>query len=335
MVHRVDVAETAESFEVEDGETILAAALRSNVMLAHDCQLGGCGTCRVKILEGAVSYDEPPLALTPEEESEGFALACQGRPSCDLVISPWRVQIELLPSMRHNAKITSVRPVSPLVTHLVLEVPDMETLDYRPGQYMNIIMPDGGTRCFSMASKPAGNKLDFHVRRVVGGKFTDGQLLGVQPGDTLEVELPLGSFHFQMQDYRPLLMIATGTGLAPIKAILESLMDDVDCPPVSLYWGTRTAADLYIHEEILAWQSRLYEFKYVPVLSRADAAWTGRRGYVQDAVAADWNDLSEHAIYLCGSPEMIFAAKRSFIALHASTSHIYSEGFTHRENTAA
>ncbi|SDP13073.1 2Fe-2S iron-sulfur cluster-binding protein [Afipia sp. GAS231] len=328
MVYRVQVAETEQAFEVTPDETILAAALRANVDLPHDCQLGGCGTCRIRLVEGSVTYAEFPLALTPDEESRGYALACQAMPAGDLVIEPARGLTEMPPAARHHAVVRDVRPVSALVTHLALEVPAAAFLDYRPGQYMNVVLPDGTTRSFSMASIPRDNRVDFQIRQIEGGSFTQGMLQRMQPGDRLEVDLPLGVFHLRAEDDRPLLMVATGTGIAPIKAILESLMDHPDCPPVSLYWGGRTAADLFLLDDIRRWGSRLFEFNFVPVLSRADAAWEGRRGHVQHAVTADFDDLSEHAIYLCGSPAMIIDAKLAFIDRRASTEHIYSEGFS-------
>ncbi|SDT46587.1 2Fe-2S iron-sulfur cluster-binding protein [Bradyrhizobium canariense] len=328
MTFRIQIAHTDQSFDVESGETILAAALRANVNLEHDCQLGGCGTCRIKLIEGSVAYDEFPLALTPEEEDQGYALACQAKPECNLVISSAFAQAEMPTAAHHLATVHAIRPVSPLVTRLVLEVPAVTELDYRPGQHMNVILPDNSTRSFSMASAPQDNRIDFHVRHIEGGRFTQDILGNLKVGEALHVELPLGGFYFRADDDRPLLMVATGTGLAPIKAILESLMCDPSCPPVCLYWGARTAADLYLHDEILTWSDRLYEFKFMPVLSRAAPTWRGRRGYVQDAVAADFEDLSEHAIYLCGSPEMIFSAKQAFAARGASIEHIYTEGFT-------
>ena len=329
MAYRVQLHGTEHCFEVGAEESILTAALRANVNLAHDCQLGGCGTCRVKLVQGAVSYAEFPLALTPEEAAEGYALACQALPTSDLVISPSQSEIEMASTTRASAVVRSILPASPLVTYLTLEIPDVESLTYRAGQYMNIIMPDGSTRSFSMASKPSENRIDFHMRRIDGGSFTEGRLSGMQVGDRLEIEFPLGSFCFHPEDYRPLLMVATGTGLAPIKAILETLMDDPECPPVTLYWGTRTATDLYLHDEIQTWAERLSEFTYIPVLSR-DNGWSGRRGYVPPAVLADINELSEYAIYLCGSPEMIFSAKEAFLARGASIEHMYMEGFVAR-----
>lgn len=330
MVYRVRIAQTGLAFEVAADETILAAALRANVTLPHDCTLGGCGSCRVRLVEGSVNYAEFPLALTPEEESLGYALACQAMPAGDLVISPARGLTEMPPAARHQAVVTAVRPLNALVTHLALQIPDAGPLNYLPGQYMNVVLPDGTTRSFSMAAIPRGNRLDFQIRQIEGGSFTQGMLQRMRAGDKLEVDLPLGGFFLHAEDERPLLMVATGTGIAPIKAILESLMDHPDCPPVSLYWGGRTAADLFLLDQIRTWGKRLFEFNFVPVLSRADAAWEGRRGYVQEAVAADFDDLAEHAIYLCGSPAMISEAKLNFIDRGASVEHIYSEGFTHQ-----
>lgn len=326
MAYRVHWLETGEAFDVEPEEAVLAAALRQQVDLPHECRLGGCGSCRLKVVEGVVRYDELPLALTPQEDAEGFALACQALPASDLVISidpPCAAS----PPARAAAVVEAVRPLTSDVLHLRLTLPGQPPLAYLPGQYMNILLPDGRHRSFSMASKPDGASLDFHVRQVPGGWFTGQRLPQLQAGETLEVEVPLGRFRYHPEDYRPLLMVATGTGLAPLKSMLEALMDDPDCPPVSLYWGMRSQADLYLHEEIQSWADRLYEFQYVPVLSRPQAGWNGRQGYVQQAVLQDLGDLSEHAIYLCGSPGMIADAKAAFAAHGASLDYLYADSF--------
>ncbi|MFT4067372.1 2Fe-2S iron-sulfur cluster-binding protein [Paraburkholderia sp.] len=328
MAYRIQVLETGMYFTAEGDESLLAAALRANVPLSHDCRFGGCGTCRIKVLGGTVDYEEFPLGLTGEEAEAGFALACQARPRSDLVIGAGHEGAAASEPARHTVRVESVRALADDVTHLTLALPADIGLLYRPGQYMNVLLEDGGYRSFSMASAARGGLIDFHVRKVPGGHFTDRMIATLEPGDSLDVELPLGAFRFHEEDYRPLLMVATGTGLAPIKAILESLMDDPDCPPVTLYWGARTAADLYLHDEIAQWAARLYEFRYVPVLSRADVSWEGRRGYVQHAVCEDVADLSEHAVYLCGSPAMIADAKAAFIAKGASIDHLYADSFT-------
>ena len=230
---------------------------------------------------------------------------------------------------RHQATVTALHALGHDVLHLALEVPAEAGVLFRAGQHVNIHLPDGSHRSFSMASRPHPQALDFHVRQIPGGRFTSMQAPQLRSGDRLDVELPLGDFGFHADDYRPLVMVATGTGLAPIKSMLETLFDDGDCPPVSLYWGARTEADLYLHDEIQRWAARLCEFRYVPVLSRAGPGWTGRRGHVQQAVLEDHDDLSEHAIYLCGSPTMIADAKQAFLAeRQASIDHLYTDGFT-------
>lgn len=332
MSYRVQVLETVEAFDAEPGESVLAAALRANVKLPHECTIGGCGTCRVKLAEGSVAYEDFPLALSPEEAAQGYALACQARPRSDLVISVERAPVA--EPERHTAMITDIDLFSPDVVHLRLVLPEAASFVFRPGQHMNVFLGDGSHRSFSMASVPCGNAVDFHIRRVSGGRFTQGHLAQLQPGDMLDVELPHGTFRYHDEDYRRLLMVATGTGISPIKCILESLMDDPDCPPVSLYWGMRTEADLYLDAEIRAWASRLYEFRYIPVLSRPDASWQGQRGHVQNAVLEDFEDLSEHSIYLCGSPAMINDAKKAFLDRRASVDHIYVDGFSFQSHAA-
>jgi CDP-4-dehydro-6-deoxyglucose reductase len=330
--HRVTIAEIGRSFEVDDDETMLIAALRANIHIPHDCKSGTCATCRFRLLDGAVSYREDPMALLPEERDEGYALACQARPESDIVAS-----VEVLPALlaepqRHTATVDRIEPFGDEVIRLVLRLPEGIDLDFRPGQYVNIVMDDGSVRSFSIASPPNGQIIDFHIRRIRGGTFTEGRLGALQPGHSLPVELPHGSFFLRKADFRPLLMVATGTGLAPIKCILDSLHDDPDCPPVTLYWGTRRQQDLYLHDEIQGWGERLSEFNYVPVLSRPDDSWQGRQGYVQEAACADIEDFSGHAIYLCGSPEMVADAKRRFIAQGASLNHIYADSFFFQHN---
>ncbi|PPE67372.1 2Fe-2S iron-sulfur cluster-binding protein [Caldimonas caldifontis] len=326
MSHRVLWLETGQTFEVEPGEAVLTAALRCDVGLPHECQFGGCGSCRVRLVDGRVDYDEPPLGLSEEEAAEGYALMCRARPQGDLVISVPRPDACSQPT-RMRATVAGLRPLAREVLHLELRLPEEAGLVYRPGQYMNVLLDDGRHRSFSMASRPNGARVDFHVRRIPGGRFTDRRLAALREGESLEVEIPLGSFRYHAEDDRPLVMVATGTGLAPIKSMLESLMDSDDCPPVSLYWGMRTEDELYLHDEIQTWAERLYDFHYVPVLSRAGDGWKGRRGHVQQAVLADLGDLSEHAVYLCGSPAMIADAKTAFVARGASLDHLYTDSF--------
>lgn len=328
MAHRITWLETGHSFEADDSEAVLSAARRSDVPFAYDCRSGGCGTCRVRVVEGSVRYDdELPMGLSEEEAAAGQALLCQARACSDLVVSADPPDLGA-PPQRLLALVQSVEPLCGDVTRLCLELPVEDDFRFRPGQYMNVHLPDGGHRSFSMASCPSGAVVDFHIRRIPGGRFTDGDLTQLQAGDALEVELPLGSFCLHPQDYRPIVMLATGTGLAPLKSMLDSLKGDEDCPPIHLYWGARTEADLYLDAEIRSWGEGLYEFNYVPVLSRAGADWQGRRGHVQQAVIEDLADqLGDCAFYLCGSPAMIADAKTTLAANGADAAFFYSDSF--------
>jgi CDP-4-dehydro-6-deoxyglucose reductase len=203
-------------------ESVLAAALAANLNLAHDCKSGTCGTCRVKLVEGEISYREEPMGLLPEEAEAGYALACQARCVTDLVIEAEVQPAIAAAAVRHRAIVHGIRRFSPDVTHLTLELPGLDSFSYLPGQHVSILMDDGRPRSFSIASAPKGNRFDLHIRRIPGGAFTDGRLPALAEGEHLDVELPLGSFFLRKEDFRPLLMVATGTGLAPIKSILES-----------------------------------------------------------------------------------------------------------------
>lgn len=319
--------QTTVAFDATGEESLLDALEQAGLSLPHDCRLGGCGTCRIKVSAGDFQYEDPPFGLTPEDEQAGYALACQAHPRSDMVIEPAGDAL-LADPVTTQARIVAHRCVSPSVTWLRLALPDGLGQDFRPGQYLNVVLGDGSRRSFSMATVPGTGIVELHIKQVEGGRFTQALLPTLTVGDTLEVELPLGRFRLHAEDYRPLVMVATGTGLAPIKAMLESLMDDSDCPPVSLYWGVRSQADLYWHEEILRWGARLYEFNYVPVLSQPDATWAGARGYVQDAVCRDFADLSEHALYLCGAPAMVGDALARFAALGADPACTYVDSFT-------
>ena len=335
MVYRIEMAGAGERFEAQADESLLQAATSAGVAIPHDCQLGGCGTCRVKVVSGTYEYDEFPFGISQEEADAGFVLACQARARSDMVIVAAQAGDDVSAPVQVEARVVDVSALGPDVRRLSIALPEQSDLKFKPGQYVNVLLGDGERRSFSMACAAGLPVLDLHIKRVSDGRFTDHLLSSLKAGDRLDVELPLGSFRFHAEDYRPLVMVATGTGLAPIKAILESLMDDPDCPPVWLYWGARSEADLYLHDEIPQWGERLYEFQYVPVLSRPGSGWTGRRGYVQHAVCEDFADLSEYSVYLCGSPAMIDDARRQFLAKGASIDHLYADSFTFQHDADA
>ena len=330
MTFLVRIEDSGQSFDVGPGETILAAALRQDTSLPHDCTLGGCGTCRIRLTEGSVGYDEFPFGLSEAEAADGYALACQARPLANLTIRvPEPAPLASEPQ-RCTAQVLSLQQVSHDICVLRLGLPpDLSSgLAYQPGQHLKIHLPDDCTRSYSMARAGATDAIELHIRQIPLGRFSGQKLPALRAGDRLDIELPLGNFHFRAKDERPLLMLATGTGIAPLRSILESLLDSDDCPPVHLYWGMRDAGDLYLHDELLSWRDRLYEFNYVPVLSRPSAGWRGRQGHVQQAVCEDFTDLSEFGIYLCGSPAMIAEAREAFLARGANAEHLHVDSFS-------
>ncbi|WP_104204640.1 2Fe-2S iron-sulfur cluster-binding protein [Billgrantia saliphila] len=327
MSYRITLSDTSESFEAQAGEPLLEAAERAGFPLAHDCRFGGCGACRVKLVEGSVEYDEFPFGLTEEEAEEGYALACQACAQSDLTISAKLLPAGYIPADFHVATIERLEKLSHDVTHLVLRIPTASEVIFHPGQYLNVMLDDGSPRSFSMASPHRGELFDFHIRRVPGGHFTGRLDTHYQPGDTLDVELPHGTFRHDAESPRDLLMVGGGTGLAPLKSIIESLLDEPDRPGIALYWGVRRVEDLYLDELLRHWAKTLPDFRYVPVLSEADAEWGGRRGFVHEAVCEDFADLSAFDAYLCGPPPMIAAAKASFSQRGLDVERIYADSF--------
>lgn len=327
MTHQVTIADTGLRFEVEADETVLEAAMRQDIVLMHDCTYGGCGTCRFRLLEGAVDYEEWPFALAEEEAADGHALACQARPKGDLVIDA-RLRPEgwIAPDL-YLATIAGIDLLSHDVAHLTLTVPEAAEIAYHPGQYLNVMLDDGAPRSFSMASPPAAGVFDFHIRKVPGGRFTDSLFGGVRVGDELEVELPHGEFRFRSEPGRGVLMVAGGTGLAPIKCILEAQAAAGALPETLLYWGVRSTRDLYLHDRLEALARDLPQLTYVPVLSIPDGDWAGRTGFVHEAVAQDFASLRDLDAYLCGPPPMIDAARTGFAARGLPAERIFADSF--------
>ena len=267
MNHRVVWLETGQSFEVAAGEAVLEAALRRQSQLPTNAQSGGCGTCRVRLVEGAIGYEETPMGLTPEEAEAGYALACQARCVTDLVIRPGRCRGSRAQRAERDGG-SGMRP-APRCDPPQLRCPISTASVYLPGQHER---PAGRRPApqFLDGLAPIGNRVDLHVRRIPGGRFTDGRTLApVCAGSRARRRTAAGRLPCTAKDFRPLLMVATGTGLAPIKSILESLMDDDDCPPVALLGHAHRSRPLPPRRH-RAWAERLSEFEYVRC-SRAPA----------------------------------------------------------------
>ena len=342
MTFSVSVQPSGHQFEVGDDETVLAAAMRSGIGLAYGCRNGACGSCKGRVVEGRVRHDpHQASALSADEEARGFALFCSAHPESDLVIEAREVRgIGDIPIKKLPARVASLSRAAPDVTVLRLQLPASERLQYLPGQYVEIIMKDGRRRSYSMAGAPeTADQLELHIRHTPGGAFSD-HVFGAGAGagatqmkerDILRFEGPFGSFFLRDESVKPIVFVASGTGFAPIKAIIEHAVLKAIDRPMTLYWGGRRPHDLYHDEIARGWESALPSFRYIPVVSDALAEdqWNGRTGFVHRAVIDDFADLSGHQIYACGAPVMIDAARCDFTAsCGLPEDEFYADAFT-------
>lgn len=332
MSKTVTLMPAAKSFQVEEGETVLAAALRQGVHLPYGCRTGSCGTCRAHVLEGRSAYPQgAPLALTALELDRGEALLCRAVPESDLKVEAH--EVTAMANLRVKAmpcRVAKLEKLAHDVMGLYLRLPAVERLAFLPGQYIDILLPNNHRRSFSLANPPHDDKfLELHIRHVPGGLFSGEVFEHLKEGALLRIQGPLGTFFLREDSTRPMVMMAGGTGYAPIQAILRHLFDNHRNREIVFYWGARAARDLYMDAQLKEWAKTQPGFRYVPVLSEPspDDSWSGRTGFVHDAVLADFADLSSHDIYLSGPPPMVNAARAAFPAHRADPARMYSDSF--------
>jgi CDP-4-dehydro-6-deoxyglucose reductase len=334
MSHQVTIRPSGHSFQVEPDETVLVAALRQGFGLAYGCRNGACGSCKGKLLEGKVDYGKhSDTALSAEEQASGLALFCVARPLGDIVIECREVgaikdqQIKILP-----CRVQAIEKPAPDVAVMSLKLPASERLQYLAGQYIEFLLKDGKRRSYSMANAPHDDQfLQIHVRHLSGGLFSDQVFGKIKARDILRFEGPHGTFFLREDSERPMVLLASGTGFAPIKAIIEHALYKGMTRPMTLYWGGRRPRDLYMDDLARRWAAEHAHVKYVPVISDAlpDDNWPGRSGYVHRAVMEDFPDLSGHQVYACGAPVVIDAARRDFSAQCAlPPEEFYADAFT-------
>ncbi len=314
MSVKVRIEPSGHEFDTAPGETLLEAAVREGFHLPYSCRNGACGTCKGRIVSGTVTHQPyEAKALSEAEKAAGLALLCRALPDGPVVIEAREIGvakgiiIKTLP-----CRVTRMEKLAPDVMRLFLKLPQNERLQYMAGQYIDILLKDGRRRGFSIANSPGADEfLELHIRHVPGGLFSGHVFNAMQERALLRFEGPLGTFFLRDDSDKPVILMAAGTGFAPIKAIVEQSMTAGTKRPLYLYWGARTRADLYLHDLALGWAAAHAHIRYTPVLSRPDPGdrWEGRTGYVQEAIGADWPDLSGFEVYGSGPPRMIEAAK--------------------------
>lgn len=321
MRFNVTVQPSGASFEVDRDQPILAAAIAKGVGLPYGCKDGACGSCKCRLIEGRVIHGaHQAKALSNEEEAEGMILTCVAAPQTDLVLEARTVPgAGEFPVRKMPSRVMRIDKPAPDVAVLALQLPANDKLRYHAGQYIEFILRDGSRRSYSMANAPhtqdASPGIELHIRHMPGGKFTEHVFHGMKEKEILRLEGPFGSFFLREDNPQPIVLLASGTGFAPIKAIVEHMRHTGDPRPVHLYWGCRSLVDLYAHEWLVEAARTMPHLRYVPVLSepRPSDDWTGRTGFVHLAVMADLPDLSGHQVYACGAPVMVETAQREFV----------------------
>lgn len=326
MTHQITVAGSDIAFAQEPGETILDAAERAGFALPYSCRKGVCVACKGGIAAGEVQIGRSAVATGPCED----VLYCIARATGPIEIAPkWIVARAAPTRKRFAATVHDIARPAPDVSIVRLRLPIGRRVPFRAGQYVSVDLGDGETRNYSLANAPHDNDMaELHVRHVPGGRFSSGIVPALARGDTLDLELPYGLFGLSDDDRVPAIMLATGTGFAPIKSIVTDLMRRRATRPVHLFWGGRGEADLYQRALAHSWAERLPWFHFTPVLSRATAAWTGATGRVQDVAAAAYPDLRGHEVYACGNPDMVDQARATLRAGNGlAEDNFYADAF--------
>lgn len=336
MSNKVQLTDQDISFDVENEETILEAALRQGHNLPYGCRNGSCGSCKATIISGDISYANGlPDAISKKEHDEGVAILCKAMASNNLSIKSRMIETSADIKLRQfPCRVTTCEKLNDDVIRLILELPKTERLQFLAGQYIDILMKDDKRRSFSLANAPhEDQKLELHIRYYEGGLFSEYAFKDLKDKALLRIEGPLGQFTLQ-ESNRPIIMIAGGTGFAPVKSLVEHSLEIKDHRPIHIYWGARTETDLYFNDVVKQWANNHAHIEYIPVLSEVEQLknWKGKTGFVHEAVLEDYTDLSGHDIYACGPPPMINAVVESFPKQGLNRDRLFSDSFEFAAN---
>ena len=331
--HKVRIDCSGKTFEAREDENLLEAALRQGVMLPYSCKNGTCGSCKGRLLSGEIDYPfHPPMALEPHEQDAGDILLCQAAARSDLAIEAREIEaIRDIPVCRLPARVVEKTRIADNVMKLILRLPKAQRLQFLAGQYIDILLPGGKRRAFSIASAPAReDEIELHVRHVDGGDFTGWVFDEMKLKDILRLEGPLGTF-FVRHDAtdRPMIMMGGGTGFAPLKSMIEDLLAHGDTRPIHLFWGARTLPELYNEDLIHRWVDEHTHIEYTPAISEPgdERIQDGFEGYVHEAVLDAYTTLAGHDVYMSGPPAMIDAARHTFLERGVREVRLFYDSF--------
>jgi CDP-4-dehydro-6-deoxyglucose reductase, E3 len=323
----VIITSSGRKFTGAEGETLLDAALRADVALAYSCKSGRCGTCKSQVHSGSTAATHEELALTEAERADGWILSCVRTATSDVCLSADDLgNVKLIPARTLPCRIHSLDRLSDDVNKVVLRLPPSTVFSYHPGQYIEVIGTGGVRRSYSIANAQGQcNLIELHIRAVAGGVMSGYWFDRARPNDLLRMTGPFGTFFLRDVAGQDVVFLATGTGIAPVKAMLEGLANtprELKPRSIAVYWGGRSPSDFY-------WDPATIQLggRFVPVLSRANAEWVGAKGYVQQAMMADAPALMQTAVYACGSEVMINSARELLLAAGLPKRRFSSDAF--------
>jgi CDP-4-dehydro-6-deoxyglucose reductase len=332
MTFKTVIQPSGHSFPIEGNETILEAALKHGYTLPYSCRDGVCGTCKGKVVTGQVDYGKyQESTLSETEKAAGMALFCCATPLSDLVLECREMTtVSDIPVRTIPCRVQKMEKPARDVMVLSLKLPANERLQFLAGQYIDILLKDEKPRSFSLANAPHDDEfLELHIRNIIGGTFTHHVFEVMKERDILRFKGPLGTFFLREDSDKPIIFVASGTGFAPIKAIIEHALYIGLKRPMHFYWGARKLADLYMLDKARQWEKD--GIRFTPVLSDAlpEDGWQGRTGFVHQAVMNDYSDLSTYQTYVCGAPIVVEAAHRDFTAQRGLPDDaFFSDAFT-------
>ncbi len=320
MTFQISILPSGRTFTVEPGEAMLSAGIRQGIGLAYGCKDGACGSCKCKKIEGTVVHGlHQSKALSEEEEANGYVLTCCGVPQSDVVLESRQVtSAGAYPIRKMPARVSSLKRLSDDVMVIQLQLPANEPFTYHAGQYIEFILRDGSRRSYSIANaRHNGPAVELHIRYMSGGRFTEHVFGTMKEKEIQRIEGPFGSFYLREDSDKPMVLLASGTGFAPIKALIEHMQFQGITRPATLYWGGRRPPDLYMDAWVRDQMRDMPNLQYVPVISNAtpEDAWTGRTGFVHKAVLEDIPDLSGYQVYACGAPIVVDSARLEYSAV--------------------
>lgn len=335
MSYELTIEPLGQTIQVEEGQTILDAALRAGVYLPHACCHGLCATCKVQVTDGEIEHGDPSsFALMDFEREEGKCLACCATLSSDAVIE---AEIDedsdarSIPVSDFSVTVSRVESLTPTIKGIWLTIDGGEKIDFQAGQYVNLEIPAiSQSRAFSLANRPSDQEMELNIRIVPGGQVTTWIHDHLKVGDKLKVSGPYGRFFVKKSAEMPSLFIAGGSGLSSPKSMILDLLEEGSTLPITLLYGARSQDELYYHQEFTELAQKHSHFTYVPALSHEPEGsdWKGFRGFVHEAAKAHFNnDFSGRKAYLCGPPPMIDAAITTLMQGRLFEADIYTEKF--------